>query len=87
MQKPTERIIAEGQWAQELLSSDHYCAMFKEYTDAMLATIVSSAPHEVKAREFEYAKLQAMIGFNNHLTSLVMQAQSLLNPAEALDDE
>ncbi len=87
MQKTTAEIIAQGQWAQELLSSDLYCAMFKEYTDAMLATIISSAPHELKVREFEYAKLQAMVGFNNHLTSLAMQAQSLLNPAEALDDE
>lgn len=79
MQKPESQIVAEGTPAKALLESDFYCAMFKEFTDVALAAIVASQPHETKVREYEYTKIQAMIGFNEHLTGLAVSAQNIIN--------
>jgi hypothetical protein len=85
MNKSDAQIIAEGQQAMELLTSDFFNAMHKEYTDAILASIVQSQPHETKLREFEYAKLQAVIGFVNHLSAAATAAHNAVS-VSALDD-
>lgn len=62
-----------------MLSDDTFNQLFREYSDASLAAIVASQPHEVKAREFEYSKLQALIGFSNYLAGFVEAAQNIIN--------
>lgn len=95
MQRTESEIVAVGTYARSLLESDTFNALHKEYTDAMLTAIVSSEPHETKAREFEYAKTRAMIGFVNHLLDLAVSAENIIQKnsqpvadAEAsIDDE
>jgi hypothetical protein len=79
MQRTESEIVAVGEYASSLLMHDTFNALHKEYTDAMLSAIVSSQPHEAKLREFEYAKVQAIIGFVNHLVSLAEAAQAIIN--------
>lgn len=79
MQRSDSQIIAMGTFTKELLSSDAFCELYKEYTDQSLANIVSSQPHEVKVREFEYAKLQAVAGFVSHMAGLAEAAQTIIN--------
>lgn len=71
--------------------SDTFNALHKEYTDAMLSAIVSSQPHETKVREFEYAKVQAISGFVNHLVDLATAAETIINknekPADDADED
>ena len=93
MQRTESEIVAVGTFAKDLLTSDTFNALHKEYTDAMLSAIVSSAPHEAKLREFEYAKVQAIIGFVNHLVGLAVAAENIINKdtqavePDALDDD
>jgi len=93
MERTESEIVSVGTFAKELLSSDTFNALHKEYTDQMLTSIVSSAPHETKLREFEYAKTQAIIGFVNHLVGLAVAAKNIINKdtqavePDALDDD
>lgn len=87
MQRTESEIVAVGTYAKELLSSDYFNALHKEYTDAMLSAIVSSQAHETKLREFEYAKTQAIIGFVNHLVGLAVAAENIINKNEKPADD
>lgn len=87
MQRTESDIIAVGTYAKGLLQSDTFCALHKEYTDAMLTAIVSSAPHETKLREFEYAKTQAITGFVNHLLDLAVAAETIIKKNAQSDDD
>jgi hypothetical protein len=80
-------IVAVGTFAKDLLQSDTFNSLHKEYTDAMLTAIVSSQPHETKLREFEYAKTQAITGFVNHLLDLAVSAENIIQKnAQPADD-
>lgn len=79
MQRPEHEILSLGAGAQRVLSDDAFNSIFKEYSDQCLASIVGSQPHEVKAREFEYAKLKALIGFSQHMVSYAEAAQTIIN--------
>lgn len=70
-----------------MLSDETFNQLFREYSDASLAAIVASQPHEVKAREHEYAKIQALIGFNEYLVGFVEAAQNIINRGQHRDDE
>jgi hypothetical protein len=91
MERTESEIVAVGTFAKDLLINDTFNALHKEYTDAMLSAIVSSAPHEAKLREFEYAKVQAIIGFVNHLVGLAEAAQTIITrdtqPIQSVDDD
>lgn len=78
MQRTESATVAVGTYAKEILSSITFNELHKEYTDEMLSAIVSSQPHEAKLREFEYAKVQAMIGFVNHLVGLAEAAEAII---------
>jgi hypothetical protein len=85
MQRPESEILALGAFTKDLLSNVTFNALFKEYTDQMLTAIVSSAPHEVKVREFEYAKSRAMLGFLDHLAGFAEAAQNIINKSNDPD--
>jgi hypothetical protein len=87
MQRTESEIIAVGTYAKDLLSSDTFNALHKEYTDAMLTAIVSSQPHETKLREFEYAKTQAITGFVNHLLDLAVAAETIIQKNAQTDED
>jgi hypothetical protein len=91
MERTESEIVVVGLYAKDMLSSDTFNALHKEYTDAMLSAIVTSAPHEAKLREFEYAKVQAIIGFVNHLVGLAEAAEKIINkdtqPIDSDDDD
>jgi hypothetical protein len=79
MQRTEDQILALGDGCKSILTDDTFNQLFKEYSDLSLAAIVASQPHEVKVREFEYAKLQAIIGFGNYLAGFVEAAQNIIN--------
>ena len=87
MQRTEREIIAVGAYVKEVLLSQTFNDLYKEYTDAMLSTIVSSQPHETKLREFEYAKTQAMVGFVNHLVGLAEAAEKIIKKNEQLSED
>ena len=79
MERTDDQILALGEGCRRVLEDETFNQLFKEYSDASLATIVASQPHEVKAREHEYAKIQALIGFSNFLAGFVEAAQNIIN--------
>jgi hypothetical protein len=87
MERTQDEILALGEGARNVLSDDTFNTLFKEYTDLSLQAIVASQPHETKAREFEYAKLQALKGFAEHLTGYVLAAHNILNPPQQSDED
>lgn len=84
-QKQDHEIIAEGQEAEQLINNEFFNAMYREFTSACFDAIANSKPHETKLREFEYAKLQAIMGFNGALIERAMAAHNLLNKPQ--DDD
>jgi hypothetical protein len=87
MERTESEMIAVGTYVKDVLLSDTFNALYKEYTDAMLSAIVSSQPHEAKLREFEYAKTQAMTGFVNHLVGLAAAADKLIKKNEQQNED
>lgn len=87
MDRPEHEILALGDGARGVLSDETFNALFKQFSDLCLQTIVSSQPHEVKVREFEYAKLQALIGFSQYLASFVEAAENIKNKEQPRDDD
>jgi hypothetical protein len=87
MQRPEDEILALGEGAERVMRDDAFNTLFKEYSDQCLAAIVGSQPHEAKLREFEYTKLQALIGFSTHLASYVEAAQNIINKDKTQSDE
>lgn len=90
MERPESEIVALGDYTKGLLNDETFNALFKEYTDQSLSAIVSSKPHELKLREFEYAKLQAMTGFADFLAGFATSAQKIIDrdaAPEAADDD
>jgi hypothetical protein len=87
MQRPEHEIVSLGEGAERVLSDDAFNVIFKEYSDQCLASIVGSQPHETKLREFEYTKLQALIGFSHHLASYVEAAHNIINKDKHQSDE
>ena len=87
MQRSEDELLALGEGAKRVLTDDVFNQLFREYSDASLAAIVASQPHEVKAREFEYTKLQALIGFSNYLAGFVEAAQNILTKDQRLGDD
>jgi hypothetical protein len=79
MERPEHDIVALGAYTTGLLNDTTYNELFKEYTDQSLSAIINSAPHEVKVREFEYAKMQALLGFNTFLAGFATAAQNIIN--------
>jgi hypothetical protein len=79
MERPEHEILALGEGCRNVLTDETFNQLFKEYTDLSLAAIVASQPHETKLREFEYAKLQAVMGFSNYLAGFVEAAQNIIN--------
>jgi hypothetical protein len=87
MQRTQDELLAAGEGAKIILSDGTFNQLFKEYTDLSLQAIVTSAPHETKVREFEYAKLQALKGFIEYLAGFVEAAHNILNPPEQSDED
>lgn len=85
MQRTDDELLALGEFATNLLSDDTFNRVFKEYSDLILQSIVTSKPHETKLREFEYAKLQALTGFTEHLMGFAEAAHRILNPTNEHD--
>ena len=87
MERTEDQILTLGEGCKRVLSDDTFNQLFREYSDASLAAIVASQPHETKAREFEYAKLQALIGFSNYLAGFVEAAENIINKDHHRDDD
>ena len=87
MERTESEVVALGEGARNVLTDATYNTLFKEYTDISLASIVASQPHEVKLREFEYAKLQALKGFAEYLASFVEAAHNITNPPIKSDED
>jgi hypothetical protein len=87
MERTQDEILALGEGARGVLTDDTFNTLFKEYTDLSLASIVASQPHEVKLREFEYAKLQALKGFADYLAGFVEAAHNITNPPQQSDED
>lgn len=87
MERTEDQILTLGEGCNRVLTDDVFNQLFREYSDASLAAIVASQPHEVKAREFEYSKLQALIGFSNFLAGFVEAAESIRNRVLSRSDE
>jgi hypothetical protein len=79
MERSDQELLALGDFAKGLLTNDTFNVVFKEYSDLSLQAIVGSKPHETKLREFEYAKLQALVGFTDYLVGFAEAAQNLIN--------
>lgn len=79
MQRTEDEILAVAEGARFILTDETFNTLFKEFSDQSLAAIVGSQPHESKLREFEYTKLQALIGFSNYLAGFVEAAQNIIN--------
>ena len=79
MSRTDDEILSLGAYTKDLLTGETFNELFKEYSDLSLANIVNSKPHEVKLREFEYAKLQALTGFLQHLASFAEAAENIIN--------
>ncbi|MBR1173896.1 hypothetical protein JQ617_08020 [Bradyrhizobium sp. KB893862 SZCCT0404] len=90
MQRTDDEILAVGAYARSLMTDETFNALYREYTDGMLANIIASQPHEVKVREFEYAQIRAMTGFMSHLVGLAESAAKIIEknaPSSSQDDE
>ena len=87
MERTEDQILTLGEGCKRVLSDDTFNQLFREYSDASLAAIVASQPHEVKLREFEYAKLQALKGFAEYLASFVEAAHNITNPPQQSDED
>jgi hypothetical protein len=87
MQRTDSETLAVGEYARTLLDSATFNSLHKECTDAMLSRLVNSQPHEAKLREYEYAKLQAMGEFVQHLVDLAVQADALKQTKKNQADE
>lgn len=87
MQRPDSEVVALGEFAKAFLTNETFNTIYKEYTDLMLNSIITSEPHELKKREFEYAKAQAIIGFVNHLTGYAVAAENIIQQSTEQSDE
>lgn len=87
MERTQDQLLTLGEGCKRILTDDVFNQLFREYSDASLAAIVASQPHETKLREFEYTKLQALIGFSNHLAGFVEAAENIINKDQLRDDD
>lgn len=87
MERTEDQILSLGEGCRRVLDDATYNQLFREYSDASLAAIVASQPHEVKAREHEYAKIQALIGFNEYLVGFVEAAQNIITRSNSRVEE
>jgi hypothetical protein len=87
MQRPEHEVLALGEGARNVLSDDTVQHAVQGIHGPLPQCHRGSAPHEVKLREFEYAKLQAIKGFAEYLASFVEAAHNITNPPQQSDED
>lgn len=57
MLKSENEIVQLGNYVEQLFQQDHFNTLFEEFTQQSVQQMLTTAPHETKAREGIYAQI------------------------------
>jgi hypothetical protein len=92
MQTEEARVLAMGDYCENLLKQDAFNELYAEFTRDRFNWMVGSAPHETKKREGIYAEMNALGEFLSLMRSYVSKRDVILKQdqpsiADDSDDE
>lgn len=84
MNEDVEMILSVGTFCSNLLQDPTFQSLQALYENSCVAETLTTKPHEVKLREFQYTKVIAFREFTDFLKKFVKQKDQAIEP-EAQD--